>query len=680
MVTQSIAEIDLRRPKSWKNRSGFWPSRNPIAANGRICYRPRWLMYQRIIIITICCLISQVASAHQLKNKAKLDKGDWELVKKAWSNHQPRISLSDELLAAVPLKELERLATLGDPNMQYLVGLLYDQGELVPFNAITALRWYELAAAQSHPYALHNAAVLHLKGTFGVPLDSKTGVAYLEKSAKLGYDYALCTLGHVYRKSFGAEEYYANDIPKDYDKAFELYREAYLKKEPAAWGALGSILYFDYHDLEKSSAVLDRIMKLPIIGDLIAKKKTHKPWNYHYIKAFELFEKGAELGCSQSCEFLYYIYKGGGDLGKKDDVKAFEIINRSFELGNHSASWRIAQAYESGIGVKRDPKLAFKWHQISARRVQENGLLGLANCYLYGIGCKKNPKKALQLMKNSLTKVRPQSRPYINYRIGQIYYWGYKGIPMNRKTTAKYLEKKPMHARSHYLLATLYHKGMGVDIDFKKAIHHYNESTLHPRTAHPSSGVVGMLEIYFDQGLTHDLSELEEKAKRNSRLTKNAPKQAYIRALLYEHGAFGFAQNNQLALDCYRNAYSDNYQAAGMRLYKVYRNGELGLTKDPAEAKKILIAMAEKKHLIAYLTLAMEYEKGEIIKQNYAKARENYKKAMRYQSFRGLPEYRTALHFKQGLGIKKNPAEARKWMLKAAKLGNEDAKLAISRG
>ena len=49
---------------------------------------------------------------------------------------------------ATALREWKALAALGDANAQYLLGLMYDNGDGVPENDKEAVKWYKLAAEQ----------------------------------------------------------------------------------------------------------------------------------------------------------------------------------------------------------------------------------------------------------------------------------------------------------------------------------------------------------------------------------------------------------------------------------------------------------------------------------------------------------------------------------------------------
>ena len=62
------------------------------------------------------------------------------------------------------VKELEGLASLGDPRAQYDLALLYDKGEGVAQSDAEALRWYTRAAEQGDARAQYNLGLMYMNG------------------------------------------------------------------------------------------------------------------------------------------------------------------------------------------------------------------------------------------------------------------------------------------------------------------------------------------------------------------------------------------------------------------------------------------------------------------------------------------------------------------------------------
>ena len=82
-----------------------------------------------------------------------------------------------------------RVASYGDPDSQFFVGAVYEQGKLVPKNLKKAIEFYQKAAVQGHLESCHKLAQL---------LPSESEKWYLA-AAQLGDPQAQLKLAHFYR-------------------------------------------------------------------------------------------------------------------------------------------------------------------------------------------------------------------------------------------------------------------------------------------------------------------------------------------------------------------------------------------------------------------------------------------------------------------------------------------------
>jgi TPR repeat protein len=93
---------------------------------------------------------------------------------------------------ATALRLWRPLADQGEPNAQYNIGLMYDQGKGVPQDHVQAAAWYRKAGEQGHRVAQHNIGVMYANGQ-GVPQDSATAVAWYRKAGEQGLSSASTT-------------------------------------------------------------------------------------------------------------------------------------------------------------------------------------------------------------------------------------------------------------------------------------------------------------------------------------------------------------------------------------------------------------------------------------------------------------------------------------------------------
>ncbi|MEM0915102.1 MAG: tetratricopeptide repeat protein [Planctomycetota bacterium] len=94
--------------------------------------------------------------------------------------------------AALPM--FERIGQTGDPEAQYMVGLMYHRGRGTEVDGLRAAQWYAQAANQNHPAALTNLGILHRDGV-GVEQDMQTALDLLRRGAYLDNSFAQLAYG-----------------------------------------------------------------------------------------------------------------------------------------------------------------------------------------------------------------------------------------------------------------------------------------------------------------------------------------------------------------------------------------------------------------------------------------------------------------------------------------------------
>jgi uncharacterized protein len=103
------------------------------------------------------------------------------------------------------LSEVRPLASQGDPNAQFLLGMLYDSGQGVPQDHAAAAAWYRKAAEQDHVLAQVYLGVLLCMGQ-GVKRDYGKAARCFRKPAESGNDVAQFYLGALYAEGNGVEK------------------------------------------------------------------------------------------------------------------------------------------------------------------------------------------------------------------------------------------------------------------------------------------------------------------------------------------------------------------------------------------------------------------------------------------------------------------------------------------
>ena len=134
---------------------------------------------------------------------------------------------------ATALQVLRPLADHGDARAQYVIGVMYYNGEGVSLDSDQAVKWFRLAADQRLANAQHNLGHMYAKGE-GVSRDYSEAVKWFGLAADQGLADAQYNLGLLYENGWG--------VSRDYAEAAKWYRRAADQGFAPAQGGLG-LLY-----------------------------------------------------------------------------------------------------------------------------------------------------------------------------------------------------------------------------------------------------------------------------------------------------------------------------------------------------------------------------------------------------------------------------------------------------
>jgi len=121
---------------------------------------------------------------------------------------------------------------------------------------------------------------------------------------------------------------------------------------------------------------------------------------------------------------------------EKDDVKAFEWIEKAANHGHPDAQWTLGVLYVKGRGRAKDPSKASVWFQRSADQGNHHGEYNLAVLYREGLGVKKNDTKAFELFLKSAEHGSAEGQN----NVGGMYVEG-RGVPSNQDEGIKWVRK-----------------------------------------------------------------------------------------------------------------------------------------------------------------------------------------------------------------------------------------------
>lgn len=229
---------------------------------------------------------------------------------------------------AMQIKSLERIASTGDANAQYLIGATYltGRGE-VKQDKEKGIYWITKSAKNGNSDAQFTLGLLYEKEEIK-PGGMKKAVMWYKKAVEQGSTEAQEHLATLYDFGIG--------VPKDEIKAVQLLELAASKGSASAQSQLA----MKYEN-----------------GETVTKNIN---------KAIELYKKAVENGDISAYHSLGSIYEIGTGV-KQDLERAFLLYKKGAELGDPSAQIDLGVLYMDGRGVTQDYSEAYYWISLYLR-------------------------------------------------------------------------------------------------------------------------------------------------------------------------------------------------------------------------------------------------------------------------------------------------------------------------
>lgn len=638
---------------------------------------------------------------YQLGNKQKaeelvlqnIDNGHDVALNKEILHQMQRGKLDFAAVQGVAIREfkepsqLEKLAKAGNPEAQYVYGLL-QSGERRKF-------WMEQAAQQGHFFA---KCRLIYDDPKNYENEIKDIFAELNTKSETGNAPAQNYLGLFYRKGIGTA--------KDDKKAFSLYHKAaeqglavaqvnlgacYLKGIGTAKDAEKAFSWFQ-KAAEQTSALGETWLGFCYQNGL----GTTKDGN----KAFSLFQKAAQQGLATANFELGKCFQEGIGTAK-DDKKAISCYLQAANQGNPHAQNRLGRCFEDGMGTLKDAKKAFEWYEKAAEQGLAVAQVNLGGCYLNGRGTTKEEQKAFFWYQ----KAAEQGNVIGQNALGWCYEYGIGTL----KDTAKAIELYEMAAERGYGIAQVnlgncyldgigtakngqkaffwyqkaadqgnasgqgglaycYEHGIGVQKDTKKAIEWYEKAADQGLpAAQVNLGICYQAGIATIKDEQRAFSLFQKAADQGDAAGQNRL------GLCYENG-IGTQKNAIKALEWYEKSAEQGYVQAQINLANCYL-GEIGGIKKSEKAFFWFQKAAEQGSALGQNGLGLCYWRGIGARKDDKKAFEWIAKAA--DQGLAVAQNNLAFCYQEGIGCAKDKAQARVWYQKAANQGYGDAKKAL---
>ena len=239
------------------------------------------------------------------------------LVIHSQSRDQIRKELNQNYDFLITLREAQK----GKPEVQFQLGLAYDDGLGVKEDQTQALDWFRKAAEQGHAGAQCNLGCMYELGR-GVEQDSAQAVYWYRKAAEQGHPDAQCDLGFMYQRGLGVKE--------DQAQAVVWYLKAAEQGNASAQFNLGTMYQ---------------------LGEAVKKDDS---------QAMDWYGKAAKQGDADAQFKIGEIYAKGKGV-EADDVQAFNWYFKAAKNGSKDAQLKLAIHYQQGRRVEKDVLQATYW-------------------------------------------------------------------------------------------------------------------------------------------------------------------------------------------------------------------------------------------------------------------------------------------------------------------------------
>ena len=182
-------------------------------------------------------------------------------------------------------------------------------------------------------------------------------------------------------------------------------------------------------------------------------------------KALEYYSEAADAGVARAQNNLGVMYDNGEGVNK-NKVKAAELYRLAANKGDANAQCNLGYMYEDGVGVPQDFAQAVEWYRKAAEQGDARGQCNLGVMYETGKGVEQDYQEAMEWYK----KAAAQDDARGLSRLADMYYFG-RGVSQDYSIAFDWFKKSADNnwAYAQYSLGWMYDKGEGVERDLKKA-------------------------------------------------------------------------------------------------------------------------------------------------------------------------------------------------------------------
>lgn len=253
------------------------------------------------------------------------------------------------------------------PGAMYRIGMLYLEGQGVPQNTETAIKWLELGAKGGAGWASEALTELYRSGK-ATKKNTARALELLNKEAERGSHEAHRDLGLMY--------YYGEEVTADFALSFK-HLSAIAESLPGTWdGQVYNILGHMYEEGKVTPQDLDKAFKYHLIGARAGYPTGQFSVGYayqfgrgtkvDYVEAVKWYRLSAENGVTQAQINLAALLMIGKGAVSADPIEGLKWYKKAAVSGSDRAQMGVAISYYTGLGAPKDYVEAYAWANLAA--------------------------------------------------------------------------------------------------------------------------------------------------------------------------------------------------------------------------------------------------------------------------------------------------------------------------
>ena len=387
-----------------------------------------------------------------------------------------------------------------------------------------------------------------------------------------------------------------------------------------------------------------------------------------------------DIMCRTGKKLLDHAHNQNGEKVESDAKEAVSYFRKAVDAGSVEAMFELGRCYTEAWGVDDDLDEAEKWYEKAAKLGHVEAQYNLAYSYLklresYDYEDKEEEEKYLRQAVEWLRKAVAKDHAQAIRELGECYYKGH-GVKESKAEAEKLFEKASEigDAEVQFDLAWFY--AVDVEVaDVNKAVRYYEKCMkLDPAYESPLVPIlerdIGIQYLYHGDNSDRDdglaVNWLQKAADRDDARAQFELGQCYFEG-------WGVGPDREEAVRWYRVAADKGHVEAQRELGKCYLYG-YGVDFDPKEGADLLRKAADKNDATAKYHLANYYRYGgdRIFDRQEAFALyDAAAKAGNHLAQSALGEM--YLNGDKRMYIRKNPAQAIKWLRQAVECDNPEA-------